>query len=290
MTDNRQELQFTPPPHIRLQLPDFLNQIRERDDFVTQAQQLLSLLGYKSSRRPLNQSGDPLEFLKLRTDQPEYKYDKIFVNATRTAKVIFQVTSEEIITSLKEKRINGVRWDKTVSNARSFMFCAVELKRDGYNPQELKEMMWSISRVYKGIPTLALFKYPDKLSIGLFDRRPSRLYGKGDVLVPRNVKEFKTNYHDEVQIATWLKLSLNSCLEWMRENGVDYNFDGLLNAWQMALLTRKFSRHRDKDLKSIGYSYGYLDMHIIRRNLPPDWNEWVKYLGAACCDGCETYY
>ena len=289
MIRDSQEQQFKPPPYIRLRLTDFLNRIRERDDFVIQAQQLLNLLGYKSSRKPLRQSGCPLEFLQRRADQIKLKSDKTFVNGAQTAKVIFQVTNGEIKTALKEKRINGVRWGETASATRSFMFCAVELKRDGFSSQELLEMMWSISRVYRGIPILVLFKHRDKLSIGLFDRRKNRFDTSENVLLPRSVKKFATHQPDHIQIAMWLKLSLNSCLGWMREKGGNYNFDGLLNAWQMALCTRKLIGYREEDLKDVGYLNRYLDMHIVRT--PSDGREeWAKYLGATCCRDCENYY
>ena len=101
-------------------------------DFPTRAAELLTEIGYRSTRTLPGQSGDVDAFLvRFPATNPDTQSEQAFRENANSAWLLFQLTDTEIETSAQ-----GILFDSNSfaeSNVKSFLFVAVELKDAQYS-------------------------------------------------------------------------------------------------------------------------------------------------------------
>ncbi len=129
---------------------------------------LFDVLGYRSNKR----LELPLETLLSRLE-PERRKD-LKPEDWIHGEFLFQLTSSDLgggdmFTAYEPDR------------AESYVFYAVGLKGESYNKSDLSKITRAINRPF-AMPVLVLFKYRDKLTLAIIDRRPHKRESDKDVL------------------------------------------------------------------------------------------------------------
>ena len=215
---------------LNQRISDALATIGEGGEFAEQAELLLDVLGYTSERKPLEKEGDLRESIKQ--NHTKTKSDQLLVNESTTVKIIFQITDEEV---QKEQQGSLLEDEESFKggNSESFIFSFAELKGESYNRTDLANMTRAVNRIYAGIPSVVLFRYADKLSIGLIGRRPHKYKPDKDVLLSVSlIKDINLANPHRAHVEILTQLSLMFCIERMAP---PHNFDGLLRAWLATL-------------------------------------------------------
>ena len=112
--------------HIRVALTDMPNK-----NFLSATRYLLDVLGYQSERT-LELSGDPEDFiLQFPAPNENTRTQQAFRENAQSVRFIFQLTSDEVASSNQQTlNFEAASFDK--GNTSSFIFSAVELKKDTY--------------------------------------------------------------------------------------------------------------------------------------------------------------
>lgn len=119
----------------KLKLQKALLSVSERD-FTEAAKDLLDILGYRSERVPLEQSGTAEDFVAMyppvnkRQDEEPTKSEKSFVEHAQSVRILFQLTDSELGAVAKQNSLfNANGFDE--GEAKSFVFTSVEMGGGG---------------------------------------------------------------------------------------------------------------------------------------------------------------
>ena len=218
---------------------------------MEKSERFLGVLGYFSDRKPTFESGSIREFLgQVKTSDDMYLADEV-----KEIKVIFQFTDEEVERTLSTQAYRKIGWGKEVKNAHSFIFCAVELKGTDYYLTQLSRILKRVNRVYNGIPCAVMFKYRGYLSIAIVGRRPNlRDSGEDVQFRVSTIRRIPLDWRlSQYRTDILYGLSFDKCLEWVKDSGSEYNFDGLMKAWLMTLKYKNASKDFLRDSKDQQY-------------------------------------
>ena len=96
-------------------------------DFVSQARDLLVILGYRSDRTLRGQTGSVDAFIEtFPADNRGTVSEQLLLSELDDVQLVFQVTDEEIAVSEQSRMLDPGGWEDV--NARSFLFVAGNLK------------------------------------------------------------------------------------------------------------------------------------------------------------------
>ena len=244
----------TPEYKLNQRIQDILIVLADGGEFAEQVEQLLKVLGYTSERKPQGKEGNIREIVNAKTDKT--KADQLLIDESLVAEVIFQITGEEI---QEVQQGNFLEEGESFNggDSDSFIFSFAELKGDNYNRTDLANMTRAMNGVYTGTPSVVLFRYADKLSVGLIGRRPHKRQEERDVLLKVSLIkdiDLKNPHRAHVDILT--ELSLAHRLRWMESERVSKDFDGLLKAWLTTLDIKELNKRFYRELS--------------------DWFKWAK--------------
>ncbi len=220
-------------------------------DFTEQAAALLATLGYRSERTLPGQSGDVDEFLqRFPTDNPDTKSEQDFREAAKSARLLFQVTNEEVSEGngatmlIKEDSLD-------TSNVKSFLFTAVELRDESYPRGRYAAFTREINKRFPSIPSVVLFRTTSgRITLAFVYVRPNKRNPDRNVIGSVSlIREVNPDSPHRAHIDILSELSLNTRLKWITDHGKSRNFDGLLAAWLDALDTETLNRRFYKELK-----------------------------------------
>ena len=234
-------------------------------DFADEAQALLGVLGYRSERTLPNQSGDPGEFIQqdlVGVKRHDTKSEREFLENASSVRVIFQVTKSEIDEATPQGTL--FQFDEfEKSNARSFLFMAVELKGETYARGRYGRFTREINKRL-AMPAVVLFRtVTGLLTLAFVHRRDSKTQRGRDVLGRVSlVREIRPDDPHRAHLDILAELSLADRLGWMDSRGKQRNFDGLLAAWLDALDTEELNRRFYRELK------GWFDWAVVEATFP----------------------
>ena len=217
-------------------------------DFPTQAAELLAEMGYRSTRTLPRQSGDVADFLAhFPAANPDTQSEQAFRQHVKSARLLFQLTDTEIATAAQ-----GTLFDAEAfahSNARSFLFIAVELERDRYPRGRYAAFTREINKRLSQ-PAVVLFQTAASLlTLAFVHRRPHKRDDNRDVLGSVSlVREIDPDSPHRAHLDVLQDLALAERLTWMETRGKPANFDGLLAAWLDALDTEALNRRFYREL------------------------------------------
>ena len=146
----------------------------ENDNFFNNSIELFKTLGYKSTRRiDLATKEDFKNFVLQR----EFNEDKVLYSEWKNAEFLFELRTNELNTD--EKNITTDMVDNTAIEA--YWFVAIELSGINYTKKQLSDITREINK-QRPMPVFILFKYADKLTFSIIDRRLNKTDETKDVL------------------------------------------------------------------------------------------------------------
>ena len=223
-----------------------------RGDFPTRAADLLAAMGYHSTRTLPGQSGGAADFLaQFPAENPDTQAEQAFRKHATSARLLFQLTDAEIAAATSTQ---GTLFDADAfaeSNARSFLFVAVELEREQYSRGRYAAFTREINKRLSQ-PAVVLFKTAaNLLTLAFVHRRENRRDPNRDVLGSVSlVREINPDEPHRAHLDVLQDLVLDERLAWMQTHGRPANFDGLLAAWLDALDTEELNRRFYRELSA----------------------------------------
>ena len=247
---------------------DILNKIRSAlaaiptYDFLTAAKDLLEILGYQSERT-LKLSGHPEDFIQqFPAPNENTKTEQAFCENAQSVRFIFQLTSDEIASSNQQTmNFEAASFDK--GNTSSFIFSAVELKKDTYARGQYAQFTREINKRLSQ-PSVVLFRTTSNLlTLAFVHRRPHKRDDKRNVLDRVTlIKDIRPDNPYRAHLDILEELSLSNLLTWMSDHNKPHNFDGLLAAWLAKLDTQELNRRFYRDL------YNWFERAIAESTFP----------------------
>lgn len=151
-------------------------------DLRNSALQLLNTLGYKSNKQIQLQSNTPESFRTFLRDNGVQlnNEEKAYLNEWEKVEFLFQLTDEEI--SRNKSLFNSNQIDITDTRIESYVFLAIELKKDFYRRSDLAEITREINRAFP-MPVMILFQHGNTLTFSIIDRRVNKRDEIKDVLL-----------------------------------------------------------------------------------------------------------
>lgn len=196
---------------------------------------LLDSLGYRSDRA-LRVSG--LKAFRDTLDQQGRLRD----DAAKTSdwlgiEFLRQITSEDVSGSAQATIPFQQQFAPT--EMQSYVFVAVELKRDSYTRTELSQITRAVNRVFD-MPAMLLFKHGASLTFAVIDRRPNERDETRDVLKKVTlVKDI--SYLDPLR--AHIEILHDLSLEALYEEFYFHNFAGLHHlAWEKRLASYELNK------------------------------------------------
>ncbi len=144
------------------------------DNFFENSIELFKTLGYKSTRRiDLPTKEDFKNFVLQR----EFNEDKVLYTEWKNAEFLFELRTNELNTN--DRNITTDMVDNTAIEA--YWFVAIELSGTNYTKKQLSDITREINK-QRPMPVFILFKYADKLTFSIIDRRLNKTDETKDVL------------------------------------------------------------------------------------------------------------
>lgn len=146
----------------------------QKNTLLESALKLFSTLGYTTKRQI---SVSSIEDFKGRFLLNNLNEDKALYSHWKDAQFLFELQPDDL--NSEETEITGGRiGDKDIE---TYWFYAIELKSDTYSKKQLSDITREVNKV-RTIPAFILFKYADKLTFSIIDRRLNKKDENKDVL------------------------------------------------------------------------------------------------------------
>jgi len=195
---------------------------------------LFNKLGYVTERRA------PLDKPTFEEFQDTYISDQRFDEAKARVKewkyvdLLFQLSREEV--SQQASLFDTKQVDKTI--IETYLFFALELPGEEYNRTDLSNITREINRLFP-MPVMVLFKYENKLTFSVINRRLHKRDESKDVLEKVTlIKDISIESPLRAHIEILFDLSFQELLNKHQFT----NFVELHNAWQKTLDTKELNK------------------------------------------------
>ena len=208
-------------------------------------------------------SGDPEDFIRqFPAPNENTRTEQTFREDAQSVRFIFQLTSDEIA-SRNQQSLNfeAASFDK--GNTSSFIFSAVELKKDTYARGQYAQFTREINKRLSQ-PSVVLFRTTSNLlTLAFVHRRPHKRDKTRNVLDRVTlIKDIRPDDPYRAHLDTLEELSLSNLLTWMIDHNKPQNFDGLLAAWLDKLDTQELNRRFYREL------YNWFERAIEEASFP----------------------
>jgi len=154
---------------IKNNLQDF-----SQNNLLENSLKLFSTLGYTTKRQYAISS---LDEFKSRFLTSSFNEEKLLFSEWRNAQFLFELQANDL--NSEETTISTEIIDNKA--IETYWFFAIELKDGNYTKKQLSEITREINK-QRPIPTFILFKYADKLTFSIIDRRLNKKDDNKDVL------------------------------------------------------------------------------------------------------------
>ncbi len=239
-------------------------------DFLLATKDLLNILGYQSERI-MELSGDPEDFSQqFPAPNQNTRTEQDFRENAQSMRFIFQLTSDEIASS-NQQMINFEATSFDTGNTSSFIFSAVELKKDTYARGHYAQFTREINKRLSQ-PSVVLFRTTSNLlSLAFVHRRPHKRDPNRDVMGNVSlIREIDPTDPHRAHLDILAELSLPNLLSWMDANNQSHNFDGLLAAYLAKLDTQELNRRFYRDL------YNWFERAIAEASFPKNQTQTIS--------------
>jgi len=209
-------------------------QVFEKGNLTNNSLDLFSKLGYLTERRaPLNKPTFE-EFQDTYISDQKFDKTKARVKEWKYVDLLFQLSREEI--SQQASLFDTKQVDKTI--IETYLFFALELTGEEYNRTDLSNITREINRLFP-MPVMILFKYGNKLTFSVINRRIHKRDESKDVLEKVTlIKDISIESPLRAHIEILFDLSFQELLSKHQFT----NFVELHNAWQKTLDTKELNK------------------------------------------------
>ena len=219
-----------------------------KPDFPGAVRDLLGILGYKSDRT-LSLSGEVEDFVReFPGRRVDTKAERAFLRDVAGVWVVFQMSNEELAGVWSACKLGWGFPIREEGRWRSVLFLAVELKETRKVRGVFDEYTREIDKRI-AVPCLVFFRAGGRLTVAVVGRRPHKLDGGRDVLEPGTslIRDISLQRANDGDVESLAELSLRECATWLRCNGAEASWDGILKAW--------LAKMRDRELSVEYYEY-----------------------------------
>ena len=204
----------------------------------------LKSLGYCSERTQGEQNLS-FEDFKDFTQSPDIKQDKIFSDQWVKAELLFQLTEEDLT---QQQSLFNTEFTFSSANDiyKSYMFFALELKGNNYSRTQLASITREMNKPF-AMPVFILFKYGNKLTLSVIDRRLNKKDDTCDVLEKITmIKDVRIDNPHHAHIDIFYDLSR----EQLQNKFHFSDFEGLHKAWKETLNIKELNNRFYKELSN----------------------------------------
>lgn len=196
--------------------------------------ELFSKLGYITERRaPLDKPTFD-EFQDTYISDQRFDETKARIKEWKYVDLLFQLSREEV--SQQASLFDTKQVDKTI--IETYLFFALELTGEEYNRTDLSNITREINRLFP-MPVMVLFKYGNKLTFSVINRRLHKRDESKDVLEKVTlIKDISIESPLRAHIEILFDLSFQELLNKHQFT----NFVELHNAWQKTLDTKELNK------------------------------------------------
>ena len=205
-----------------------------RGNLTKNSLELFAKLGYVTERRaPLDKPTFD-EFQDTYISDQKFDQTKARVKEWKYVDLLFQLSREEV--SQQASLFDTKQVDKTI--IETYLFFALELTGDEYNRTDLSNITREINRLFP-MPVMVLFKYGNKLTFSVINRRLHKRDESKDVLEKVTlIKDISIESPLRAHIEILFDLSFQELLNKHQFT----NFVELHNAWQKTLDTKELNK------------------------------------------------
>jgi len=196
--------------------------------------ELFSKLGYITERRAPLDKPTYEEFQDTYISDQRFDVNKAKVKEWKYVDLLFQLSREEV--SQQASLFDTKQVDKTI--IETYLFFALELTGEEYNRTDLSNITREINRLFP-MPVMVLFKYGNKLTFSVINRRLHKRDESKDVLEKVTlIKDISIESPLRAHIEILFDLSFQELLNKHQFT----NFVELHNAWQKTLDTKELNK------------------------------------------------
>lgn len=206
---------------------------------------MLDALGYRSNKTLELEPNTVARLLEMANQSDFFNPSKAQADDWRSVDFLFQLTDEEIRdlsdATLDFDSKSGTRFDKQIE---SYIFFAVELKKDSYSRTALAEITREINRLFP-MPALVVFKHGKSLTISIINRRVHKRDAARDVLEKVTlIKDIRIDDPHRGQVEILVDLAFPQ----LTGKHEITDFIQLDEAWRKTLDTSELNKRFYKDL------------------------------------------
>lgn len=196
--------------------------------------ELFGKLGYITERRAPLDKPTFEEFQDTYISDQKFDKNKARVKEWKYVDLLFQLSREEV--SQQDSLFDTKQVDKTI--IETYLFFALELTSEEYNRTDLSNITREINRLFP-MPVMVLFKYGNKLTFSVINRRIHKRDESKDVLEKVTlIKDISIESPLRAHTEILFDLSFQELL-----NKHQFaNFVELHNAWQKTLDTKELNK------------------------------------------------
>lgn len=195
---------------------------------------LFQTLGYKSDRTFKIESVS--DFCEQFDSEKKLEHPGAFKDQWKSVELLFQLTDSELSQALNSKHSSF-----SSSNLKSYIFFAIDLTEKNYSRSVLASITRRVNQVFH-VPVLVLYRYADRISIAVINRRINKREDSKDVLgkvsIIYNVSLTQPHTGHVAIIDSF------SIPELVDTHGAIHTFDELYAAWEevfnVELLNKRF--------------------------------------------------
>ena len=212
------------------------------NNFYSNSLKLLNTLGYQSKKSIKIEPNTSKGFIDNFDTQFKLNLKKAKTEDWKSIDFILQITSDEISENIS--LFEGGKYDD--KNIQSYLFFAIELKKDNYTRTELSNIAREINKL-TSIPSFIIFKYKKFITFAIIERRIHKLDESRDVLKKVTlIKDINIEKPHRAHIEILFDLSLP---ELIRKHNVS-NWVELHNAWLKTLDSSELNKKFYKEISN----------------------------------------
>jgi type I restriction-modification system DNA methylase subunit len=205
--------------------------------------QLFEALGYRSDRRFHLAPNNAQTFISSFAQNRSFNPDQALVSEWQSVDFLFQLTDSEIQSNAQGTLVFDSKDTYDGSAMQSYLFFAIDLKRDRYTRTQLASITRAVNRLFD-MPALLLFRHGDTITLSIIHRRLHKRDESKDVLLKKVtlIKDINIADPHRAHIEILYDLSFTRLFDAHHFT----NFVQLSNAWKKTLdiseLNKRFYR------------------------------------------------
>lgn len=195
---------------------------------------LLDALGYRSDLTlPV---GDAATFRELLDPNGRLDEERAKTKEWLGVEFLRQVTADHI--SISDQNAIPFQREYLPTEMQSYVFVAVDLSEPEYTRKDLSNITRAVNRMFD-MPAMLFFRYGDRLTLAVIDRRPSKRDSGKDVTEKITlIKDVRCEDPHRAHVDILHDLSLEALYQRYRF----HTFEGLHQAWKRALSSQELNR------------------------------------------------